>query len=153
MSDERTLISRKRPSIGRSVLRTQGERSLAIAPEAGNERLRRLLNKKVSDATVREKVRLIASDVEMLRLHYAYTLRHWLDRAEKAKAEIVAMYDERFYRMWEFYLAGCEVSFRYMNQMVAQIQIAKRQDAVPMTRDYMAEAERREGVAPSIAAE
>jgi cyclopropane-fatty-acyl-phospholipid synthase len=55
--------------------------------------------------------------------------------------------------MWEFYLAGCEVSFRYMNQMVFQIQIAKRQDAVPLTRDYMAETERREGTAPSMAAE
>ena len=55
--------------------------------------------------------------------------------------------------MWEFYLAGCEVSFRYMNQMVFQIQIAKRQDAAPLTRDYMVDAERGEHAAPSMAAE
>ena len=95
------------------------------------------------------------TDIEILRLHYAETLRHWRARflANRDRVKQIAGYDERFCRMWEFYLAGCEVSFRYMNQMVFQIQIAKRQDAVPLTRDYMAEAERREGVAPSMAAE
>ena len=102
-----------------------------------------------------EKVELWVTDIEMLRLHYAETLRHWRQRFQlnRERVKQTAGYDERFCRMWEFYLAGCEVSFRYMNQMVFQIQIAKRQDAVPLTRDYMAETERREGAAPSLAAE
>ena len=65
----------------------------------------------------------------------------------------LAGYDDRFCRMWEFYLAGCEVAFRYMNQMVFQIQITRRQDAVPLTRDYMASGERLKNVAGSLAAE
>ena len=65
----------------------------------------------------------------------------------------MAGYDERFCRMWEFYLAGCEVAFRYMNQMVFQIQIARRQDAVPLTRDYMIDAENGISVPRSMAAE
>ena len=102
-----------------------------------------------------EKVELWVTDIEVLRLHYAETIRHWRQRfqANREKVKQTAGYDERFCRMWEFYLAGCEVSFQYMNQMVFQIQIAKRQDAVPLTRDYMVEAERRETAAPSIAAE
>jgi len=88
-----------------------------------------------------EKVDLWVTDIEVLRLHYAETIRHWRGRfqANREKVKQTAGYDERFCRMWEFYLAGCEVSFRYMNQMVFQIQIAKRQDAVPLTRDYMTE--------------
>jgi cyclopropane-fatty-acyl-phospholipid synthase len=58
-----------------------------------------------------QKARLIASDVETLRLHYAYTLRHWVTRTRAAKAEIVALYGERFYRLWEFYLAGAVMLF------------------------------------------
>ena len=102
-----------------------------------------------------EKVDLWVTDIEVLRLHYAETIRHWRGRfqANREKVKQTAGYDERFCRMWEFYLAGCEVSFRYMNQMVFQIQIAKRQDAVPLTRDYMAEVERREAMASSMAAE
>jgi cyclopropane-fatty-acyl-phospholipid synthase len=102
-----------------------------------------------------EKAGLWVTDIEVLRLHYAETLRHWRERfaANREKVKRTVGYDERFCRMWEFYLAGCEVSFRYMNQMVFQIQIAKRQDAVPLTRDYMAEAERGESTAPSMAAE
>ena len=102
-----------------------------------------------------EKVELWVTDIEVLRLHYAETIRHWRQRFQvnRERVKQTAGYDERFCRMWEFYLAGCEVSFRYMNQMVFQIQIAKRQDAVPLTRDYMAEAERCEGAAPSLAAE
>ena len=65
----------------------------------------------------------------------------------------IAGYDDRFCRMWEFYLAGCEVAFRYMNQMVFQVQIARRQDAVPITRDYMLEVERSLPQRSSIAAE
>ena len=89
-----------------------------------------------------EKVRLISSDVETLRLHYAYTLRHWMERATKARDKIVAMYDERFCRMWEFYLLGCEVAFRYDDQMVFQLQLAKERTATPETREYMVDWER-----------
>src|SRR5436190_15841258 len=91
--------------------------------------------------TASEKVRLIASDVEMLRLHYAYTLRHWLDRANKAREQIVAMYDERFFRMWEFYLAGGIVAFENGAMNNYQIQYIRDRHALPIIRDYMTEAE------------
>jgi len=90
-----------------------------------------------------EKVRLIASDVETLRLHYAYTLRHWLERATKARAKIVKMYDERFFRMWEFYLAGGIVMFETGAACNYQVQYVRDRTALPITRDYMAEAEQR----------
>ena len=90
-----------------------------------------------------EKVRLIASDVENLRLHYAYTLRHWLDRAIKARAKIEAMYDERFFRMWEFYLAGGIVMFENGSACNYQVQYVRERTALPITRDYMADAEAR----------
>jgi cyclopropane-fatty-acyl-phospholipid synthase len=90
-----------------------------------------------------EKVRLIASDVEMLRLHYAYTLRQWLDRATRARAEIEAMYDARFFRMWEFYLAGGIVMFENGSACNYQVQYIRDRAAVPITRDYMAAAEAR----------
>ena len=90
--------------------------------------------------TASEKVRLIASDVETLRLHYAYTLRHWLERAMAAKAEIVALYDERFFRLWEFYLAGGIVAFENGAMNNYQIQYIRDRRALPITRDYMAEA-------------
>jgi cyclopropane-fatty-acyl-phospholipid synthase len=90
-----------------------------------------------------EKVRLIASDVEMLRLHYAYTLRHWLERALKARDKIVAMYDERFFRMWEYYLAGGIVMFESGAACNYQVQYIRDRNAVPITRDYMMEAEER----------
>jgi cyclopropane-fatty-acyl-phospholipid synthase len=90
-----------------------------------------------------EKARLMASDVEMLRLHYAHTLRHWLDRARKARPEIEAMYDERFFRMWEFYLAGGIVMFEYGSGCNYQVQYVRDRNALPITRDYMAEAEAR----------
>ena len=84
--------------------------------------------------TAIEKSGLWVTDIEVLRLHYADTLRLWRQRflANREKVRQIAGYDERFLRMWEFYLAGCEVAFRYMNQMVFQIQIARRQDAVPL---------------------
>lgn len=85
---------------------------------------------------------LWVTDMEILRLHYADTLREWRRRFHDNRAEIAALYDERFCRMWEFYLVGCEVSFRRMDQMVFQIQLAKHQDAVPLTRDYMLDWER-----------
>jgi cyclopropane-fatty-acyl-phospholipid synthase len=103
-----------------------------------------------------EKVGLWVTDIEVLRLHYAETLRHWRQRflANRDQIKQMAGYDDRFCRMWEFYLAGCEVAFRYMNQMVFQMQITRRQDAAPLTRDYMVDGERPAGsVERSIAAE
>ncbi|HET9353647.1 MAG TPA: cyclopropane-fatty-acyl-phospholipid synthase family protein [Sphingomicrobium sp.] len=99
-----------------------------------------------------EKVRLIASDVEMLRLHYAYTLRHWLERATMARDKIVAMYDERFFRMWEFYLAGGIVMFESGAACNYQVQYIRDRHAVPITRDYMIEAEQRYRKADTAAA-
>jgi len=104
----------------------------------------------MSDAS--ERVRLIASDVEMLRLHYAYTLRHWLERASAARDQIVAMYDERFFRMWEFYLAGGIVMFESGAACNYQIQYIRDRHAVPITRDYMLEAEERYRKADTAAA-
>ncbi len=91
-----------------------------------------------------ERAGLWVTDIEILRLHYAETLRHWRDRFMQNREEVkrLAGLDDRFCRMWEFYLAACEMSFRHMNQMVFQIQIAKRVDTVPLTRDYMYDAER-----------
>jgi len=102
-----------------------------------------------------EKVGLWVTDIEILRLHYVETLRHWRQRflANRERIKQMAGYDERFCRMWEFYLAGCEVAFRYMNQMVFQIQIARKQDAVPLTRDYLTDAESGAGTTRSMAAE
>jgi len=90
-----------------------------------------------------QKVRLIASDVENLRLHYAYTLEHWLDRATKARPAIEAMYDDRFFRMWEFYLAGGIVMFESGAACNYQMQYVRERTALPITRDYMAKAEER----------
>ncbi len=86
-----------------------------------------------------ERNRLIATDIEILRLHYADTLKDWLRRFLDNRDKVAALYDERFCRMWEFYLAGCEMSFRHWDQMVFQIQLAKRIDTVPLTRDYIHE--------------
>jgi cyclopropane-fatty-acyl-phospholipid synthase len=92
-------------------------------------------------AVASEKSRLIMSDVETLREHYGHTLMHWLRRTQAHKAEIVAMYDERFYRMWEFYLAGSATGF-FNSQMVNyQVQYVRDRTALPLTRDYMFEAE------------
>ena len=93
--------------------------------------------------TASQKVRLIVSDVESLRLHYAYTLLHWLERTEKARDKIVAMYDERFFRLWEFYLAGGIVMFENGAACNYQVQYIRERTALPITRDYMAEAEAR----------
>jgi cyclopropane-fatty-acyl-phospholipid synthase len=90
-----------------------------------------------------EKVRLIASDVENLRLHYALTLRHWLKRATANRAKIEAMYDARFFRMWEFYLSGGIVMFESGAACNYQVQYIRERTALPITRDYMAEAEAR----------
>ena len=81
--------------------------------------------------------------MENLRLHYAYTLRHWLDRATKARAKIEEMYDERFFRMWEFYLAGGIVMFESGAACNYQVQYVRDRHALPITRDYMLETEQR----------
>ena len=90
-----------------------------------------------------EKVKMIVSDVETLRVHYAYTLRHWLERATRARAKIEAMYDARFFRMWEFYLAGGIVMFESGSGCNFQVQYVRDRYALPLTRDYMLETERR----------
>jgi len=89
-----------------------------------------------------ERTGLWVTDIEVLRLHYAETLRHWRARFQRNRDAVKRLYDERFCRMWEFYLAGCEVSFRHMDQMVFQMQLARRRDAVPLTRDYITDWER-----------
>jgi cyclopropane-fatty-acyl-phospholipid synthase len=90
-----------------------------------------------------EGARLIASDVETLRLHYAQTLRRWLERATAARAQIEAMYDARFFRMWEFYLAGGIVMFESGAACNYQVQYIRERTALPITRDYMGETEQR----------
>jgi cyclopropane-fatty-acyl-phospholipid synthase len=84
-----------------------------------------------------ERAGLLVCDIEILRLHYAETLKAWRERFMARRDEAVRLYDERFARMWEFYLAASEMSFRKQNLMNFQIQITKRQDVVPMTRDYI----------------
>ncbi|HEX3349996.1 MAG TPA: cyclopropane-fatty-acyl-phospholipid synthase family protein [Acetobacteraceae bacterium] len=92
-----------------------------------------------------EKTGLFVTDVEILRLHYAETLRHWRRRFAANRDAIAAMHDERFCRMFEFYLAGSELAFRHQGHMIWQMQITRDQAAVPLTRDYMLEAERSAG--------
>ncbi len=89
-----------------------------------------------------ERSGLWTTDVEILRLHYAETLRHWRQRFMARWDAARALYDERFCRMWEFYLAASEITFRHMGHMVFQIQIARDVNALPITRDYMLEDER-----------
>jgi cyclopropane-fatty-acyl-phospholipid synthase len=84
-----------------------------------------------------EKESLIATDIEIWRLHYAETLRHWHDRFMANIDRVRAIYDERFCRMWSYYLVASEMGFRSGNQSVFQMQLARRQDAVPLTRDYL----------------
>jgi cyclopropane-fatty-acyl-phospholipid synthase len=88
-----------------------------------------------------ERSGLLVCDIEILRLHYAETLKAWRERFMARREEAVQLYDERFARMWEFYLAASEMSFRQQNMMNFQIQLTKRQGVVPMTRDYIAREE------------
>jgi cyclopropane-fatty-acyl-phospholipid synthase len=90
-----------------------------------------------------EKAGLIVTDVEVLRLHYADTLLAWRKRFMVRRAEAAALLGERFCRMWEFYLAAGEAGFRYGGLMVFQIQLAKKIDSVPRTRDYISAEEDR----------
>lgn len=90
-----------------------------------------------------EKAGLFVTDVEILRLHYAETLRHWRERFMKNRQKVVEIYDQRFARMWEFYLAGSEAAFRWQDMMVFQLQLSPRNDTLPIVRDYILDAERR----------
>ncbi|HEX3499379.1 MAG TPA: cyclopropane-fatty-acyl-phospholipid synthase family protein [Stellaceae bacterium] len=89
-----------------------------------------------------ERSGLWVTDIEILRLHYAETLRAWRQRFEANRAEIRKLYDERFCRMWEFYLAASEVTFRRHEYMVWQMQLTRTVDAVPLQRDYIVDWER-----------
>jgi len=89
-----------------------------------------------------ERSGLFVTDAEVLRLHYAETLKEWRARFSKNWARAAILYDERFCRMWEFYLAGAEMSFRHDHLVVFQFQLAKRVDSLPLTRDYMLDSER-----------
>lgn len=89
-----------------------------------------------------ETAGLWLTDLEVLRLHYAQTLIHWYDRVNAERAAIVALYDARFFRMWQFYLAGAISAFRNDGHVVFQMQLTRRRDATPLTRDYMIEDER-----------
>jgi len=90
-----------------------------------------------------ERAGLLVTDIEILRLHYAETLKAWRERFLARREEAERLYDERIVRMWEFYLAASEMAFRQQAMMVFQIQMTKRQDVVPMTRDYVAREEAR----------
>ena len=95
-----------------------------------------------------ERTGLWVTDIEILRLHYAETIRHWRANFARNRDAIARLYDERFCRMWEFYLVGSELSFRYDHNMVLQMQLARGINAVPITRDYMFDWERAEAARP-----
>jgi len=90
-----------------------------------------------------ERAGLLVTDIEILRLHYAETLKAWRERFLAHREGVERIYEPRFARMWEFYLAASEMSFREQNMMVMQIQLTKRQGVVPITRDYIGQEERR----------
>jgi cyclopropane-fatty-acyl-phospholipid synthase len=90
-----------------------------------------------------ERAGLLVNDVEILRTHYAETLKAWRERFLARAEEAERLYDKRFVRMWEYYLASSEMGFRNMNMMNLQIQLTKRQGIVPMTRDYIGREEAR----------
>ena len=84
-----------------------------------------------------EKSGLIVSDMEVLKLHYMHTLRNWKENCINNKEKIIQMFDEKFFRMWEFYLAGCEMAFKWGDQVVFQFQLTKNFRSTPVTRDYI----------------
>ena len=90
-----------------------------------------------------ERAGLLVTDIEILRLHYAETLKMWRERFLARREDAERLYDARFVRMWEFYLAAAEMSFRKCAMMNFQIQLTKRQDIVPITRAYIADAAKR----------
>lgn len=89
-----------------------------------------------------EREQLFATDIEILRLHYADTLKRWLERFAERRDEVREIYDERFCRMWEFYLAASQAVFRHGGHVVFQVQMSRQVNAVPMTRDYIQDWER-----------
>ena len=84
-----------------------------------------------------EKSGLIVSDIQVLRMHYSHTLRHWKERYIGNKSKILEMFDEKFFRMWEFYLTSCELAFKWGDQVVFQFQLTKDLTTAPTTRDYI----------------
>ena len=80
---------------------------------------------------------LVISDMEVLRLHYSHTLRNWKERFLGKREKVLELFDEKFLRMWEFYLAGCEMAFKWGDQVVFQLQLTKNFTSVPNTRDYI----------------
>jgi len=89
-----------------------------------------------------EKSGLVVNDIEILRLHYAETLKHWRTRFLANREKAKAIYDERFCRMWDFYLAGSEAAFRWQDLVIFQIQLTRKNDTLPVTRDYIQETEK-----------
>ena len=84
-----------------------------------------------------EKSGLVITDMEVLRMHYSHTLRNWKERFLGKKEQVLAMFDEKFFRMWEFYLASCEMAFKWGDQVVFQFQLSKKLTSTPNTRDYI----------------
>jgi len=84
-----------------------------------------------------EKSGLVISDMEVLRMHYSLTLRHWKERFLSKKEQVLNMFDEKFFRMWEFYLTSCEMTFKWDDLVVFQFQLTKDFTSVPPTRDYI----------------
>ena len=84
-----------------------------------------------------EKSGLIITDLEVLRMHYSHTLRNWKERFMSKKNEVLQIFDEKFFRMWEFYLASCEMAFKWGDQVVFQFQLSKKNHTIPNTRDYI----------------
>lgn len=100
-----------------------------------------------------ERSGLRSTDIEVLRLHYARTLAHWRKRFEANRDTIASIYDERFCRMFEFYLAGSQLAFEVQDHMVFQLQITRQQDAVPLIRDYITNNERKNARADGFASQ
>ncbi len=88
-----------------------------------------------------EGTRLMVTDIEVLRLHYGLTIRQWYKRAIARRADIIALYDERFFRLWTFYLAGAATVFEHCGMVNFQVQYARDRRTLPITRDYMYRAE------------
>ncbi len=84
-----------------------------------------------------EKTGLVVSDIEVLRMHYSYTLRSWKENCIANKEKIIQMFDKKFFRMWEFYLTSCESAFKWGDQVVYQFQLTKNYTSTPTTRDYI----------------
>ena len=84
-----------------------------------------------------EKSGLTVSDVEVLRMHYSYTLKHWKERFLSNREKVLEMYDEKFFRMWEFYLTSCEMAFKWGDHVVYQLQLIKNFTSTPIRRDYI----------------